>query len=80
MSKVTPLQPATEEVVRFRSLLTAYGLSADAFSLREVGYEADLGPPVRLMLVSGPTHGRYSKTDGDWLGQLEKDLRAGLYA
>ena len=67
------------EALRFRFLMNSYGLKANAFELRDECYVTDYGPALTLVLVTGPTCAVYSRTDEDWLDQLQRDLQAGLY-
>jgi hypothetical protein len=70
----------SDEVKRFRDLLTRHGFDADAFHLREEQYEFDYGTGATLVVVTGPTSATYSKSEGDWLAAAEAHLKAGLYA
>jgi hypothetical protein len=80
MAKAAEIQIPADEVQQFRSLLEAFALPAEAFALHEKLFLPDFGPAVRIVCVNGPACGRYSRADGVWLDQLQRDLHHGLYA
>ena len=69
-----------KELEAMRTLLQAHGLNPDAFSVTLSGYQADLGPHVRILMIDGPVVATYTwSEDGAALEAMKRDLEAGLY-
>ena len=67
------------EIAGFRGLLARHAHRASEYEVHEEEFSPNFGPSTRLLFVSGPTSATYSRADGEWLTQLEKDLKAGLF-
>lgn len=68
-----------EDLKRFFTLLERYGVASGRYALFEEEFVAQYGPRVCIISVIGPTEAVYSRTEGNWLEEVEAHLRLGWY-